>query len=81
VPVTNGLYTVALDFGANVFDGNARWLALSVRTNGGSTWTALAPRLAVTPTPYALRATMAGEVSGSIADSQLSANIAQAEHH
>lgn len=76
-PVTNGLYTVALDFGANAFDGNARWLALSVRTNGGIIWTTLTPRLALTPTPYAIRATTAGGVSGVIPDSQLSANIAR----
>src|SRR5205823_14656599 len=33
VPVNNGLYTVALDFGATPFDGSARFLDLSVRTN------------------------------------------------
>jgi hypothetical protein len=26
VGVTNGVFSVLLDFGANVFDGNARWL-------------------------------------------------------
>src|ERR1035438_6426468 len=34
LPVTNGLFTVALDFGA-VFDGTPRWLEISERTNGG----------------------------------------------
>src|ERR1039457_3560120 len=33
VPVTNGLFTVTLDFG-NVFDGNPRWLLTQVTTNG-----------------------------------------------
>src|SRR5262245_18409008 len=33
VPVTNGLYTVALDFGSGSFDGNSRFLDISVRTN------------------------------------------------
>src|ERR1035438_10185703 len=32
VPVTNGLFTVTLDFGA-VFDGTPRWLEISERTN------------------------------------------------
>ena len=53
VPVTSGLFTVALDFGA-VFDGNARWLDISVKTNGASSYTTLAPRQPLTPTPYAL---------------------------
>jgi len=33
LPVTNGLFTVTLDFGA-VFDGTPRWLEISERTNG-----------------------------------------------
>lgn len=35
VPVSNGLFTVALDFG-RYFDGNARWLQIEVRTNGAA---------------------------------------------
>jgi hypothetical protein len=33
LPVTNGLFTATLDFGS-VFDGEARWLAVWVKTNG-----------------------------------------------
>ena len=35
VIVTNGNFTVSLDFGA-VFTGEARWLEIGVRTNGSS---------------------------------------------
>src|SRR6266404_2033679 len=42
--VTNGLFTVTLDFGARVFTGANRWLGLSVRTNGGGAFTTLIPR-------------------------------------
>jgi len=54
--VTNGLFTVQLDFGAGVFDGNARFLDIAVRTNGGSTFTVLAPRQPITSAPYAVQA-------------------------
>lgn len=55
-PVSSGLFTVGLDFGAGVFTGADRWLEIGVRTNGGSAFTALAPRQALTPTPYAIHA-------------------------
>ena len=54
VSVSNGLFTVSLDFGSGIFTGSNRWLAVSVRagTNTGS-FTALSPRQAITPAPYA----------------------------
>lgn len=57
VGVTNGLFTVTLDFGAGVFAGAPEWLEIAVRP-GASTgaYTGLAPRQAITPTPYALYA-------------------------
>src|SRR5688572_31731516 len=57
VPVTNGLFTVLLDFGLPLFNGGDRWLEISVRTNGSvGPYTALSPRQPITPTPYALHA-------------------------
>jgi trimeric autotransporter adhesin len=56
VPVTNGLFTVSLDFGG-AFDGQARWLEISLNPAGGEAPTVLlAPRQPVTATPYALNA-------------------------
>jgi hypothetical protein len=45
VVVTAGAFTVVLDFGSNIFDGQARWLELAVRP-GASTgfYTVLSPR-------------------------------------
>jgi hypothetical protein len=54
VGVTNGLFTVMVDFGAGVFTGSSNWLSIGVRTNGGGAFTALTPRQQVTPTPYAI---------------------------
>ncbi len=56
VDVIDGYFTVELDFGSDVFDGNARWLEIGVRP-GDSTggFTTLSPRQEVTPIPYALQ--------------------------
>jgi hypothetical protein len=60
--VTNGLFTVTLDFG-NQFNGANRWLDIAVRTNGAASFTALSPRQALTPTPYSITAANAITVS------------------
>ncbi len=55
VPVSNGLFTVQLDFGADAFQGDARWLQIAVRCPTGSgSYTTLSPRQPLTPAPYAL---------------------------
>jgi hypothetical protein len=74
--ITNGLFTVTLDFGASAFDGTARWLEIAVRP-GASTgsYTKLAPRQAITATPHAM---VAGKVTGSVAVSQLTGTIGSA---
>ena len=66
--VSNGLFTVALDFGAAVFSGAPRWLQIEVGTNG-SPVTPLVPRQAITPTPYAITALTVP--SGSITAAQI----------
>lgn len=53
VAVTNGLFTTPVDFGANVFNGNARWLQTQVQCAGDVTYTTLNPRQALTPAPMA----------------------------
>ncbi len=55
VSVSNGLFTVQLDFGAGAFQGDARWLRVRVRCPaGGGDYTILEPRQPLTPAPYAL---------------------------
>nr|MBP9903067.1 hypothetical protein [Verrucomicrobiota bacterium] len=69
VDVNNGLFTVTLDFGAEVFAGDARWLEIAVRVHGGGAFTELAPRQALTVAPYASYAgnsATAGGFSGSL---------------
>ncbi|MDB6111658.1 MAG: hypothetical protein JWR69_3408 [Pedosphaera sp.] len=58
--VSNGLFTLTLDFGAGIFTGPARWLEIGVRTNGGASFTSLSLRQPLTPAPYAIYAANAG---------------------
>lgn len=78
VPVTNGLFTVTMDFGAGIFTGNTNWLEVDVCTNGLGVYTALSPLQAVTPTPYAIFANTAGNVSGTVSAAQLSGTVPDA---
>ncbi len=64
VAVSNELFVVNLDFGAGVFNGDARWLEIAVKTNGAATFTTLTPRQELTPTPYALYAGNAALFNG-----------------
>lgn len=60
VTVTDGLFNVILDFGSNVLDGDARYLELGVRPGGDpGPYSTLSPRQPLTPTPYAVYATIA----------------------
>jgi len=54
VSVTNGIFTVRLDFGAQ-FPGVARFLQIAVRPAGGGAFTTLAPRQPITSAPYAVK--------------------------
>jgi hypothetical protein len=69
--VIDGYLTVELDFGGSVFDGETRWLEISVRpgdSNDPNAFTVLSPRQEMTPTPYVVYANTAGyaETAGSI---------------
>ncbi len=55
IPVSDGLFSVELDFGTGAFWDGARWLEILVRlgTSGGA-YTTLSPRQELTAAPYAL---------------------------
>lgn len=69
--VTNGLFTVIIDFGAQ-FNGTPYWLEIGVRTNGGGAFATLTPRQELTPTPYAVTAE---NVDGFVSASQLTGTL------
>jgi len=73
--VTNGLFTVTLDFG-NQFSGANRWLEIGVRSNGvATTFTTLAPRQPLAPTPYAIFANTASNLLGTLPTSKLTGSV------
>ncbi len=51
--LVNGRFTTTLDFGANPYGGDARWLEIDVRPAGGGAYTTLVPRQLLSSTPYA----------------------------
>lgn len=79
VPVTNGLFTTGIDFGAENLDGTNLWLEVNVRTNGGAQFTTLSPRQVLSATPYATRAANAGGLLGTLPVSQLSGQLSGAQ--
>ncbi|MBI2398894.1 MAG: collagen-like protein [Xanthomonadales bacterium] len=57
VPVENGIFSVTLDFGGGLFNGQRRWLEISVREGASiGAYETLAGRQELTPAPYALYA-------------------------
>lgn len=60
VTVSRGLFTVTLNgggqFGADAFNGEARWLQINVACPGDGGPITLGPRQPITPAPYALAA-------------------------
>jgi hypothetical protein len=65
VDVIDGYFTVRLDFGEQVFNGDPRWLEIGIRP-GSSTgdYTVVSPRQELTPAVYAMYAETAAVVMG-----------------
>ncbi len=62
VAVAAGLFSVELDFGDGVFDGEARWIELAVKPGTSGNFTVLNPRQPVQPIPQAMYAQTAGNL-------------------
>jgi hypothetical protein len=75
VTASAGVFTVTLDFGANVFSGADRYLEIGVRPAGsGSAYTLLAPRQPLTSSPYAIQTLNAQQLGGVAANQYLQTN-------
>ena len=66
VAVSNGTFSVQLDFGAcqSCFDGLNRFLEIGIKPAGASTFTTLEPRQALTASPYAIKSLSAAVADG-----------------
>ena len=79
IHVSNGLFSVTLDFGVGVFTGASRWLQLDVRTNGTTSFATLLPRQSILPMPYAVMANTASNLLGKLPTTQLVGNLTVAQ--
>lgn len=71
VNVSNGVFTVLIDFGANAFSGANRFLDVSVRRTPGDAFTPLSPRTQVHTAPYSIRSNSAAAADSATTASQL----------
>lgn len=78
VPVTNGIFTVTLDFGSNVFNGVGCWLEIGVRPAADvEDHVILTPRQALRASPYAVYSLTAERLAGTLPATQLPGNVAR----
>ena len=78
VSVTDGLFTVMLDFG-NQFKGAPCWLEIGVRSNGSGNFTTLSPRQQLMPMPYAIMANTASNLLGTLPAAQLTGTMGNSQ--
>lgn len=71
VTVSDGIFSVSLDFGSNAFPGTARYLEIAARRTGDAQFTTLTPRQEITSTPYAQRSGTASSADNATNSSQL----------
>jgi len=68
VAVTDGIFTVFLDFGPGAFIDEARWVEVLVRDSlAGGSYTPLTPFIPIKPSPQSLWAVDAGRLEGKTA--------------
>jgi hypothetical protein len=80
VSVSNGLFTVQLNFGSNPFTGADRYLEIGVKHLADASYTTLSPRQQLTAAPFAIHtinATSADSLSNNCLACVTSAQIGQ----
>ncbi len=72
VGITDGIFTTLVDFGSAAFDGDSRWLEISVDVDGGTDYTLMQPRQRVTAAPMAVHALHGGDNPWTITGNNIS---------
>ena len=75
VTVTQGTFSVQLDFGSNALNGANRWLEIAVRHNSGEGYSTLSPRQQIGSSPYSVR-TLSAASADTALDSQKLGGVA-----
>lgn len=76
IVVSAGIFTVTLDFGANVFIGADRFLEIGVRPAGNTgLYTTLSPRQQITSSPFAIQTLNAQRLGGLDAGRYVAADV------
>ncbi|KXK03900.1 MAG: hypothetical protein UZ17_ACD001000997 [Acidobacteria bacterium OLB17] len=71
VNVSDGIFTVLLDFGTAAYSGASRSLEISVSYPAANAFTTLSPRQTLTAAPYAVRSIVAGTADNAVNTQQL----------
>lgn len=79
VAVSGGVFSVLLDFGANVFTGTDRFLEIGVRRGASENYTILAPRQQIASSPYSVR-TISAQTADVALDSQKLGGVNASEY-
>lgn len=77
VSVNNGVFTVSLDFGPNIFTGADRWLEIGVKKPAEPSFTTLNPRQPISSSPYTLKSLSANNADALNANCVLCVTDAQ----
>jgi len=71
VAVTDGVFSVKLDFGTNAFSGADRFLEIGVRRSSNDGYTILNPRQQIASSPYSIRTLSAQQADLALNSNQL----------
>ncbi|MBD3236821.1 MAG: hypothetical protein GF330_08965 [Candidatus Eisenbacteria bacterium] len=72
VEIVDGVFTVVVDFGEDVFADPNRWLEIGVDVTGGTDYTWMTPRQPITPAPMAVHALHGGDNPWTITGNDIS---------